>query len=98
MPNFVKINRLVAKILRFFSLSRWRPSAIWDSFGHILTTDSDYLGVSITLQNLVMIDAVVFSRASCTLRDATEVVTFLSVTKKNVRKHGKGNALGVAFP
>ena len=28
--------------------------------GHIRTTNSEYLGVSITVQNLVMIDAVVF--------------------------------------
>jgi len=35
----------------------------------------------------------VFSRASRTLRDATQVVTFLSVRdKKNVGKDRKGNA------
>jgi len=60
MPNFVKTSQSVAKILRFFDFSRWRPSAILDLFGHIWTTNSEYLGVSITLQNLVMIDAVVF--------------------------------------
>jgi len=32
----------------------------WIRLGHIWTTHSGYLGVSITLQNLVMIDAVVF--------------------------------------
>ena len=36
------------KIFRFFKM------------GHIGTTNSEYLGVSITLQNLVMIDIVVF--------------------------------------
>jgi len=25
MPNFIKIDQLVAKILRFFDFSRWRP-------------------------------------------------------------------------
>ena len=58
VPNFVKIGQSVAKILRFFDFSRWRPSAILDSFGAQL--DIEYLCVTITLQNLVMIDAVVF--------------------------------------
>jgi len=33
LPNFVKIGQSVAKILRFFDFSRWRPSAILDLFG-----------------------------------------------------------------
>jgi len=36
-----------------------RPPS-WICLGHIWTTDSEYLGVSITVQNLVMIDEVVF--------------------------------------
>jgi len=60
VPNFVKIGRSVAEILRFFDFSRWRPSAILDLFVAYWTTSSEYLRVSITLQNLVMIDAVVF--------------------------------------
>jgi len=60
MPNFVKIGQSVPKILRFFDFSRWRPSAILDLFGAYLDTNSEYLGVSITLQHFVMIDAVVF--------------------------------------
>ena len=32
----------------------------WICLGHIWTTHSQYLGVAITLENLVMIDAVVF--------------------------------------
>jgi len=32
MPNFVKIGQSVEKIFRFFDFSRWRPSAIMDSF------------------------------------------------------------------
>ena len=35
MRNFVKIGQSVAKILRFFNFSRWRPSAILDLFGGI---------------------------------------------------------------
>ena len=61
MPNFDKIGQSVLKILRFCDFSRWRPSAILDLFGHISTThSSEYLGISIALQNLFMIDAVVF--------------------------------------
>ena len=29
MPNFVKIGQTVAKILRFFDFSRWRPPPSW---------------------------------------------------------------------
>ena len=35
-PNFVKICQSVAKILRFFDFTRWRPSAILDLFGAYL--------------------------------------------------------------
>jgi len=60
MPNFVEIGQSVAKILRFFDFSRWRlpPSCI--ILRHIRNTYGEYLCVSITVQNLVMIDAVVF--------------------------------------
>jgi len=71
LPNFVKIGRFVAEILRFFEFSRWRTAAILKNrkilissqpicLGHIRTTNSEYLGVSITVQNLVMIDVIVF--------------------------------------
>ena len=65
MPNFVEIGQSVAKILRFFNFLRWRPSAILDYFEAYLEskfwiTYGDYLWVSITVQKLVMIDAVVF--------------------------------------
>ena len=56
---FVKIGQSVVKI-RFFHFSRWRPSAILDLFGAYLDYQLWVFGVSITLQNLVMIDAVVF--------------------------------------
>jgi len=60
VPNFVKIGQSVAKILRFFDFSRWRPSAILDLFGAHLDHPQWVLGgLCITLQNLVMIDAVV---------------------------------------
>ena len=57
MPNFVKNGQSVANFLIFQDGGR-PPS--WICLGHIWTTDSEYLGVSITLQNLVMIDTVVF--------------------------------------
>jgi len=60
MQNFIKISQSVSKILRFFDFSRWRRSAILICLAHIWTTSSKYLGVSITMQNLVMINAVVF--------------------------------------
>jgi len=60
MPNFAEIGKLVLKILFFFDFSRWQPSAILDFLWHIQTIRSEYLGVNIILQNLVMIDAVVF--------------------------------------
>jgi len=56
MPNFVKIGQSVAKILRFigfFKMAAVRHVGfVWGIFVP--------LGVSITLQNLVMIDAIVF--------------------------------------
>jgi len=60
MPNFVKIGQTIAKILKFFDFSRWWLSAILDLFGTYFDHPQWVLGVSITLQNLVMIDAVVF--------------------------------------
>jgi len=60
MPNFVKIGQSIAKIFRFFNFSRWRQSAILDLFGSYLDHQQWVLRVSIALQNLVMIDAVVF--------------------------------------
>jgi len=58
MPNFVKIGQLVANILRFFNFSRWRPFAILGLFGIYLDQPQRVLGVSITLQNLILINAV----------------------------------------
>jgi len=71
MPNFVKIGQSVANILRFFDFSRWRQSAILDLFGAYLQicpkqmqdgglAPAVSIWGSLTLQNLVMIDAVVF--------------------------------------
>jgi len=45
MPNFVKIGRLVAKLLRFFHFSRWWLSAILDLFGVHLDNPHEYLGL-----------------------------------------------------
>jgi len=58
MLNFVKIGQSVAKILRFFDFSRWRPSAILDLFRGIFGQPTVSIWGPITLQNLVMIDAV----------------------------------------
>ena len=44
MPNFLKIGQSVAKILRFFHFSRWRPPPSWICLGHIWTTNSEYFG------------------------------------------------------
>jgi len=60
MPNFVKIGQSVAKILRFFDFQDGSRPPSWIRLRHIWTTHSEYLWVSITVQNLVMIDAVVF--------------------------------------
>ena len=60
MPDFVDIGQSDVKILRFFDFSRWQSSAILDLFGAYLDHPQCVLGVSITLQNLFMIDAVVF--------------------------------------
>ena len=51
MPNFIKFAHSYLKILQIIFFS-------WVRLGHICTTHK-YLVVSITVQNLVMIDAVV---------------------------------------
>ena len=56
MPNFIIISPSVAKILRFFDFLRWRSFAILDVCGACL--DLTHSGC-ITLQNFVMINAVV---------------------------------------
>ena len=57
MPNFVKlVNR--RKDIKIFQDGSRPPS--WICLGHIWTSNSEYLGVSITLPNLFIIDAVVF--------------------------------------
>jgi len=59
VPNFVRIDQL----RRYYDFSIFQDggrSPSWIRLGHIWTTNSEYLRVSITLQNLVMIDAVVF--------------------------------------
>ena len=52
MPNFINIGQLVANILRFLKMAAVRH------LGFVSGTFGPYLG-SISLQNLVMIDAVV---------------------------------------
>ena len=57
------LSKLVVPLQRYCDFSNFqdggRPPS-WICLGHIWTTNSEYLGVSITLQNLVMIDAAVF--------------------------------------
>jgi len=60
MQNFVKIVQSVAKILFFSIFHDGGCPPFWICLGHIWISHCEYLGVSITLQNLVMIDAVVF--------------------------------------
>jgi len=60
LPNFVKIGHSLAEILRFFRIFKMAAATIVDLFGAYLHHPQWVLGVSITLQNLVMIDAVVF--------------------------------------
>ena len=96
VPNFVKIGRSVAKLLRFFLILKMAAAAILDFWNREIlliirmqsvetnlhakfcqnrsigcedikifrffkmATHSEYLWVTITLQNLVMFDAVVF--------------------------------------
>jgi len=56
IPNFVKIGQSVVKILQFIDLKWWLlPSCL----SHIWTAHRQYLGFAITLQNSVMINAVV---------------------------------------
>ena len=61
MPNFVTIDQSVAEILRFFEFFKMAAvrhlGFVWGIFGPPAVS---IWGVSITLQNLVMIDAVVF--------------------------------------
>jgi len=56
MSNLVTIGKSIAKILRFFKMTAVRHVQFVRG---IRTTHREYLGVSITLQNLIMIDAVV---------------------------------------
>ena len=62
VQNFVKIGQSVVKILRFFNFQDNGHPPSWIYLGHIWhswTTRTKYLGFSITLLNLVMIDIVV---------------------------------------
>jgi len=60
LPNFIKIGQTVAEIWRFngFFKNGGRPPS-WISWAAIGTTHDDHLIVSIIVQNLVEIDAVV---------------------------------------
>jgi len=59
VPNLIKIGQTVSEIWRFNGFLKWRPYAVLDLLGPIGTTHDEYLMVSIVVQNLVEIDAVV---------------------------------------
>jgi len=59
VPNLIKIGQKIAEIWQFnFFLNGGRPPS-WISLAPIRTTHDDHLIVSIVVQNLVEIDAVV---------------------------------------
>jgi len=59
MPNFIKMDQMVAEIWRFngFFQNGGRPPS-WICWAHIGITHNDYVVVFVTVQNLVRIDAV----------------------------------------
>jgi len=59
LSEFRQIGQSIAKIFRFFKLAAVHRHRLGFVRGHIWTTHREYLWISITLQNLVMIDAVV---------------------------------------
>ena len=61
VPNLIKIGQTVSEIWQFNGFLKWRPYAVLDLLGPIgtTTTHDEYLMVSIVVQNLVEIDAVV---------------------------------------
>jgi len=61
MPNFIIISHSIVEILQFFDFWNWWPSTILDLFGAYFDNYGEYLVVSISVQNLVMIDAVVWT-------------------------------------
>ena len=66
------LSKSVKRLQRYGDLpvfSKWRPSAIWICWAPIGTTHDDHFMVSIIVQNLVEIDAVVsITRGKCHLR------------------------------
>jgi len=59
MPNFIKMDQMVAEIWRFngFFQNGGRPPS-WICWARIGITHNDYVVVFVTVQNLVRIDAV----------------------------------------
>ena len=92
IPNYIKIG---CEDIKIFQDGGRQPSLI--CLGHIWTTNSEYLGLSITVQNLVMIVAVVFiiqeafekRWAHSPLRAAARAVTRLSNTRRHrvIKRH-----------
>jgi len=59
MPNFIKIGQTAAKIWRFNGSQNGGRPPSWICWAPNWTTHGDFLMVSIVVQNLVEIDAVV---------------------------------------
>jgi len=59
LPNFIKIGQTVAEIWRFNGFQNGGRPPSWICWAPIGTTHDDDLMVSIVVQNLVEIDAVV---------------------------------------
>jgi len=59
MPNFIKIGQTVAEIWQFNGFQNGSRPPSWICWAPIGTTHDDHVMVSIVVQNLVEIDAVV---------------------------------------
>jgi len=59
MRNFIKIGQTVAEMWRFNGFQNGGRLPFWISWAPIGTSHNDHLTVSIVMQNLVEIDAVV---------------------------------------
>ena len=61
MPNFVEIAQNAAEIWRFFNLQNGGRPPSWIGFTRVGTTHEEYLVVFVTVQNLVVIGAVILT-------------------------------------
>ena len=59
MPNVINIGQTVFEVMQFFAFQVGGPMLSWICLGRIWTTQEGYLVVFITVQNFVVIEAVV---------------------------------------